>query len=348
MCKKILAMFVVICLLVCAFAACGDNSGEVSSVDTVSVEPTPTFNFEDKGVFNFDTAEGDYPFVNVLGDDKVTYGTAEVPALKVDLNKLTIPGVLVHTKPEMFKLEKGGRYKVTFKLSSETGLDSGMLSLCGMQLSDVYAPEEPAPVEGPEYPGPQTIELIWNEAANQFQLPDGVNVFAGDTLKFNKDEEIFVERAGEKALVKTGRLRVHYDQDGDGELDLSAMDSQASAVDADQYDYALMNGEIKIPKATDYYFQAHFWELKNVDQKDWCESFTAYPVPETPEQPTFFQYNVKQLKVEAGGTLEVEAYISIKKDFEGDLVIALLGGATSEIPNANFTIDDFKVELALE
>ncbi len=72
--------------------------------------------FEDQGLFNFDDQEADYPFVNVIGDDKFAWGTMENPSLKVDLTNMTDFGAILHTKPELFKLQNGGQYKVTFKL----------------------------------------------------------------------------------------------------------------------------------------------------------------------------------------------------------------------------------------
>lgn len=74
--------------------------------------------FEDIGVIDFNTTEGDYPFVNVIGDDKVSYGTEEAPSLVIDLEGMTDFGTILHTKPELYKLQKGGQYKVTFKLYS--------------------------------------------------------------------------------------------------------------------------------------------------------------------------------------------------------------------------------------
>ena len=74
--------------------------------------------FEDIGVIDFNTTEGDYPFVNVIGDDKISYGTEEAPSLVIDLEGMTDFGTILHTKPELYKLQKGGQYKVTFKLYS--------------------------------------------------------------------------------------------------------------------------------------------------------------------------------------------------------------------------------------
>ncbi len=71
--------------------------------------------FEDQGTFNFENQD-DYPFVNVVGDDKVAYGTADNPSLKIDLTGVAEVSALVHTKTELFKLQNGGQYKVTFKL----------------------------------------------------------------------------------------------------------------------------------------------------------------------------------------------------------------------------------------
>ncbi len=85
--------------------------------------------FEDQGVFNFDTQEGDYPFVNVIGDDKFTYGTAEITSLNVDLTGMTDFGAILHTKPELFKLQNGGQYKVSFKLYVDAELDNETLAL---------------------------------------------------------------------------------------------------------------------------------------------------------------------------------------------------------------------------
>ena len=74
--------------------------------------------FEDIGVIDFNTTEGDYPFVNVIGDDKISYGTEEAPSLVIDLEGMTDFGAILHTNPELYKLQKGGQYKVTFKLYS--------------------------------------------------------------------------------------------------------------------------------------------------------------------------------------------------------------------------------------
>ena len=72
--------------------------------------------FEDQGVFNFNDTTGDYPFVNVIGDDKVAYGTEEAPSLTIDLTGVDAFAPILYTKPELFNLQKGGQYKVTFKL----------------------------------------------------------------------------------------------------------------------------------------------------------------------------------------------------------------------------------------
>ncbi len=78
-----------------------------------------SIDFEDIGVIDFNTTDGDYPFVNVIGDDKVTYGTADAPSLKIDLTGMTEFGTILHTKPELYKIQQGGQYKVTFKLYCE-------------------------------------------------------------------------------------------------------------------------------------------------------------------------------------------------------------------------------------
>ncbi len=85
--------------------------------------------FEDQGVFNFDTQESEYPFVNVLADDKFTYGTDEITSLNIDLTGMTDFGAILHTKPELFKLQNGGQYKVSFKLYVESELDNETLAL---------------------------------------------------------------------------------------------------------------------------------------------------------------------------------------------------------------------------
>ena len=72
--------------------------------------------FEDQGVFTFDTADSEYPFVNVIANDKFTYGTEDVQSLKIDLTGVDAFAPILYTKPELFKLQKGGQYKVTFKL----------------------------------------------------------------------------------------------------------------------------------------------------------------------------------------------------------------------------------------
>ena len=72
--------------------------------------------FEDQGVFNFNDTTGDYPFVNVVGDDKVAYGTEEAPSLTIDLTGVDAFAPILYTKPELFNLQNGGQYKVTFKL----------------------------------------------------------------------------------------------------------------------------------------------------------------------------------------------------------------------------------------
>ncbi len=71
--------------------------------------------FEAQGVITFESTDN-YPFVNVIGDDKMTYATAEAPSLNIDLSGTTEFGAILHTKPEMYSLQKGGQYKVTFKL----------------------------------------------------------------------------------------------------------------------------------------------------------------------------------------------------------------------------------------
>ena len=72
--------------------------------------------FEDQGVFTFDTADSEYPFVNVIADDKFTYGTEDVQSLKIDLTGVSELSPILYTKPELFKLQNGGQYKVSFKL----------------------------------------------------------------------------------------------------------------------------------------------------------------------------------------------------------------------------------------
>ncbi len=84
--------------------------------------------FEDQGVIDFESADR-YPFVNVIGDDKMTYGTAEITSLNVDLSGMTDFGAILHTKPEMYKLQTGGQYKVTFKLYVDAELDNETLAL---------------------------------------------------------------------------------------------------------------------------------------------------------------------------------------------------------------------------
>ena len=74
--------------------------------------------FEDRGVIDFETKDN-YPFVNVIGDDKVSYGTTEVPSLKIDLSGMTEFGPIIHTNPELYNIQKGGQYKITFKLFCE-------------------------------------------------------------------------------------------------------------------------------------------------------------------------------------------------------------------------------------
>ena len=73
------------------------------------------FDFEDQGVFNFDTAESEYPFVNALDDSKFVYGTEDIQSLKIDLSGVSEFSPILYTKPELFKLQNGGQYKVTFK-----------------------------------------------------------------------------------------------------------------------------------------------------------------------------------------------------------------------------------------
>ncbi len=85
--------------------------------------------FEDQGVFDFDTKEGDYPFVNVIGDDKFQYGTEEMTSLNIDLSEMTDVGVIFHTKPELFKLQNGGQYKVSFKLYCEDETDAETIAI---------------------------------------------------------------------------------------------------------------------------------------------------------------------------------------------------------------------------
>jgi hypothetical protein len=85
--------------------------------EVLSVEQTAgQIEFEDQGVFNFNDTTADYPFVNVIGDDKVAYGTEEAQSLTIDLTGADAFAPILHTKPELFKLQKGGQYKVTFKL----------------------------------------------------------------------------------------------------------------------------------------------------------------------------------------------------------------------------------------
>lgn len=85
--------------------------------EVLSVEQTAAqIEFEDQGIFNFNDATADYPFVNVIGDDKVAYGTEEAQSLTIDLTGADAFAPILHTKPELFKLQKGGQYKVTFKL----------------------------------------------------------------------------------------------------------------------------------------------------------------------------------------------------------------------------------------
>ena len=80
--------------------------------------------FEDQGVFTFDTADSEYPFVNVIADDKFTYGTEDVQSLKIDLTGIDAFSPILYTKPELFKLQNGGQYKVSFKLYCKDDLPS--------------------------------------------------------------------------------------------------------------------------------------------------------------------------------------------------------------------------------
>lgn len=163
-----------------------DIKSEVGGVD-----------FENQGVISFDTPEN-YPFVNVIGDDKVSYGTADNPSLKIDLNGMTEFATILHTKPEMYKLQKGGQYKVTFKFYCEVD------------------------------PGKETFALVAREKDN----------LTGD--------------------------------------------------------------------------------------------------------PSF---GLTWIEPKAGEAVEVEAYINVNANFDGDLVLALLGSATEDNPDLSVLIDDFNVEL---
>ena len=93
--------------------------------------------FEDQGVFDFDTAESEYPFVNVLADDKFTYGTEDVQSLKIDLTGVSEFAPILHTKPELFKLQNGGQYKVTFKLYVKDELPAETLAIAARTTADL-------------------------------------------------------------------------------------------------------------------------------------------------------------------------------------------------------------------
>ncbi len=85
--------------------------------------------FEDQGVFTFDTADSEYPFVNVIADDKFTYGTEDAQSLNIDLTGVDSFAPILYTKPELFKLQNGGQYKVTFKLYCKDDLPSETLAV---------------------------------------------------------------------------------------------------------------------------------------------------------------------------------------------------------------------------
>ncbi len=82
------------------------------------VSEVGAIDFENQGVITFESEE-DYPFENVIGDDKFTYATADATSLNIDLSGMTEFGAILHTKPELYKLQTGGQYKVTFKFYTE-------------------------------------------------------------------------------------------------------------------------------------------------------------------------------------------------------------------------------------
>ncbi len=342
--KRILVLVLCLCMVICAFASCGDTTAEGSSVAEVSSEePKKVFNFEPKGVFDFNTAEAEYPFVNDISGYKIAKDPEKIAALEFDLKNMTEAGVLVHTNPEMFLLEEGGKYKVTFKLSSETGITDN-LSIYAMMKKDIVPAREPISDPNP-YEGPKVIELVWDSANGQYKIPDGVVVYTGDTLKFDPSREIYVKEAGKAVKISSGRLGIHYDKNNDGALDYNSMDSQGSM--SDKNNAGLINGEITIPRADAYWSQVRFFDY-NAGVNGWIKDFNAIDPPYEKKDKEPIKFNETALTVAADETKEVEVIIDVNRGFFGDLVIVLEGGATEADTETKFKIDDFCVELIEE
>ncbi len=106
--------------------------------------------FEDQGVFNFDTKDSEYPFVNVIASDKFTYGTNDMQSLNIDLTGVDAFAPILYTKPELFKLQNGGQYKVTFKLYSKVDLPIESLAVAARTTNTLD--------------GAPTFGLTWLEA----------------------------------------------------------------------------------------------------------------------------------------------------------------------------------------
>ncbi len=131
-----------------------------------------------------------------------------------------------------------------------------------------------------DYEGTQTITLKWDAEKQQFVVPEGTNVYVGDTLLFDANQIYTVD--GVEMALKDAQVWGYYDKDGNSTLDKafdSRFDNNSDLTEC-KVAKAFNSGSFVVTVAGVHEFDGYFFDAKNTFKQNVIKSFNVNKVPE--------------------------------------------------------------------